>query len=501
MRDGRTAWCLVVSVRSTAAAGRVQLRPRTASLGIVWGVLALAGLVVLRLRAMHAGLLYPDGYQYLLMARGIGQHLQPIATLGPGGDTVAPSADAAAKPLFPALVALTESTGLSPLQAGQLVAALAGAGVAPLAGFLALRLSGSRAAALLAAVLCLASPTLGLWLGFRGPEGLAQALALAAALAGVSRRPVVGGVLAGLAVTARPELFALALAAAFAAALCPRTRREAILGSTAGLATVAIVVGVLRPPIASGTLVFLALELVLGCVTAAALVLAGRASIRTGTGLAAALLALLAFALVRGSGWESAARRDWPMLALAGISLVIAVRGRRSRANALRIAMLMLAAALAYWWKNPDSERYAALLLPGFAVLAGLGVGRLRPLVLAAAAALALAGAVLSSTPAVGPDTFSAVAAHLEHAPRGPVVTAAPDAYGVLLPGRAVRVMRPGATGLVLVDGAARAYEPQLAVSGRLVQRIPSGPGFMRPDGTVDHAPALLFRGTVIPRR
>src|SRR5947208_762134 len=83
--------------------------------------------VHLRLRALHPGLLYPDGYQYLLMARGIGEHLQPVATLGHGGDTLAPSADAAAKPLFPALVALIETLGLSPIDAARVVAALAGA--------------------------------------------------------------------------------------------------------------------------------------------------------------------------------------------------------------------------------------------------------------------------------------------------------------------------------------------------------------------------------------
>ena len=67
-------------------------------------------------------------------------------------------------------------------------------------------------------------------------------------------------------------------------------------------------------------------------------------------------------------------------------------------------------------------------------------------------------------------------------------MTAAPDAYGVLLPERAVRVMRPGARGFVLVDGPARAYEPHLRVVGRLVARIPAGPGFLRPDGMIDDA-------------
>jgi hypothetical protein len=100
-----------------------------------------------------------------------------------------------------------------------------------------------------------------------------------------------------------------------------------------------------------------------------------------------------------------------------------------------------------------------------------------------------------------GPDAFTGIATRLEHGPSGPLVTAAPDAYGMLLPGRAVRLMRPGATGLVLVDGAARAYEPRLRVVGRLVEAIPSGAGFLRPDGRIDDAPALLYRGRVLASR
>jgi hypothetical protein len=469
-------------------------------LSIVGAALVISGLVVLRVRAMHPGLLYPDGYQYLLMARGISQHLKPLATLGHGGDTIAPNADAAAKPLFPALVALLQAAGFPTLEAARAVSALASATVAPLAGLLALRLTRSRASALLTGVLCLASPTLGFWLGFAGPEGLALALSLAAALALLYRRPIVGGLLAGLAVTARPELFALALAAALAGGISPRRRREAILGSTTALMTIAVIVGVLRPPISSHTVVLLGAESVLGCAGAATLATAGLISKRKAVALAIALDALLVCAIVLGHGWGSAARRDWPLLVLAGLGLVVSVSRQRTRANALRLVTFMTVAALAYWWKNPGSERYVAILLPGFALLAGVGIGRLRPMALAAAAALALAGAVLSPPHPTGLDTFQGVAQHLEHGPPGTLVTAAPDAYGVLLPGRAVRAMRAGARGLILIDGAARAFEPRLVVSGRLVRRIPIDAGFVRPDGSVDDAPALLYRGVVEAR-
>ena len=66
-----------------------------------------------RIDQHHSALLYPDGYQYLLMARGIGEHLRPTTVMGPGGDVFVPSADAAAKPLYPLLVWAAHSLGAS----------------------------------------------------------------------------------------------------------------------------------------------------------------------------------------------------------------------------------------------------------------------------------------------------------------------------------------------------------------------------------------------------
>jgi hypothetical protein len=486
----------VIARPETLPARTISLPLRAAA--IAAAVAGAAFLVVLRLRAMHPGLLYPDGYQYLVMARGIGQHLLPVATLGPGGDALAPSADAAAKPLFPALVSLAESLGLSPIDAARAVSAIAGAAVAPLAGLVAFRLGASRAGAVLAAALCLASPALGFWLGFPGPEALAEALALAAAFAFLSDRPVAGGVLAGLAVTSRPELLALALAAALAAAASSRLRHRAVLGSAAGLAAIAVVVGLLRPPLSTQTLVLLAGAAAMGCATAAAVVLAGRLSRPAGTAALAAAVGLLAAGAATVGAWRTLAGSDWALLVLAAAGLAAAAGQKELRTRSLRIAALTVPLALTYWWKNPESERYAAVLLPALAVLAGLGLGRLRAVVLAGAAGLALLCALQATMPSVGPDPFQRVASRLEHAPPGPLVTAAPDAYGALLPGRAVRVMRPGAAGLVLVDGPARLYEPDLRVAGRLVATLPAGPGFLRPDGRVDDDPVLLYRGTVV---
>src|SRR5205823_4496146 len=101
---------------------------------------AFAGALVLRLAQHQPGLLYPDGYQYLLMARGISEHLRPTTVLGPGGDLFVPNADAAAKPLFPALVAAVHGLDASWLGAARLVTAAAAAAVVVLTGLLVVRL-------------------------------------------------------------------------------------------------------------------------------------------------------------------------------------------------------------------------------------------------------------------------------------------------------------------------------------------------------------------------
>src|SRR5204862_283085 len=64
----------------------------------------------------------------------------------------------------------------------------------------------------------------------------------------------------------------------------------------------------------------------------------------------------------------------------------------------------------------------------------------------------------------------------------GPLVTAAPDAYGVLL-SRPVRFLRPGARGLIVLDAAQRAYQPHVEYRGTIVFSLADRRGFVRPDG------------------
>jgi hypothetical protein len=103
--------------------------------------------------------------------------------------------------------------------------------------------------------------------------------------------------------------------------------------------------------------------------------------------------------------------------------------------------------------------------------------------------------------PPLAPDTFATLAPQLAKAPAGALISAAPDAYGFLLPGRPQRSLRPGARGLILLDGAQRAYAPGLDARGALIAKLTAPQGFQRPDGTIDTAPALLIRGVVTEAR
>ncbi len=60
---------------------RAVARPRAAVIGLWTGVGAIA--LLLRAQGMHRGLIFPDGYDYLLMARGIATHLTPTVRSDP----------------------------------------------------------------------------------------------------------------------------------------------------------------------------------------------------------------------------------------------------------------------------------------------------------------------------------------------------------------------------------------------------------------------------------
>jgi hypothetical protein len=405
-----------------------------------WWLAVLVPLAVVT-RALQArgALLYPDGYQYLLMAKGIAAHGRPIVTLGHGGDTWLPSADASVKPLFPTFVALAHVLGLPLRTAAEAVTVAASSAVCVLVGALSARLTGSAVAALAAGVLCVASPALGHWVAFSGPDPLAQALALGSALAFLYHRPGLAGVLAGLCITARPEYALLALP------LCLLSVRF----TTAALASVAIVLAAVRPPLALNT----------------------------------------ASAAVAGSvpaGFTGILRSDWPIMVLGIAGLVCA-----PRRHALVLVTAALGLSLAYMLKNPGSERYFAVLVPLACVATGYAVARKPGPVLAAAAATL---ALVLPRPAGPPsDAFAPVATQLTGTTA--LYTAAPDAYGLVL-ARPVRFLRPGVRGLILLDGAQRAYDPQITVRGRVLRRIASRVGFVRPDGRLDNKPIALIRGS-----
>ena len=254
-----------------------------------------------------------------------------------------------------------------------------------------------------------------------------------------------------------------------------------------------------RPPVDLPPVAAIGGALALAALAAMLLLVAGKVG-----GLGAACIAasvVVPLAVLDGGAWTSVARQDWPLLLLGLGGLALCLRSPRSRSTALSIVALSLPLAVVYWVKNPGLERYVAQLVPELALVAALGLatlGRARLPVATAASALLTAGIALSSQPSIGVDSFQELAPVLEGAPAGPLVTATPDAYGFLLPERPIRRLRAGAEGLVLIDGAARAYAPGLEVDGKLLRRIPVITGFLRPDGTVDREPALLYRGRVV---
>ena len=473
---------------------------------IVPHLLLFALALHIRLAGQHAALLYPDGYQYLLMARGIGEHLRPTTVLGHGGEAFVPSADAAAKPLFPLLVAALHALGASWLGAARIVTAAAGASTIVLAALLTLRLTGSRLAGASAALLLLASPSLGFWSGFSGPDPLAQALGLGAALAFVHRSPRLGGVLTALAVAARPELLVVALAAATVGARDAETRAEAGRAALASTLTLALILGAIRPPIAMPDLELVWLAPLLLVAVGLALA-APRSRIPVGVAVVVGLGAVAVGSLT-APGLVGLWSDDWPLLGLGLAGFAVAALDRSRRSAALKVLLIGVLLGAVYWVKNPTLERYFVLLLPLAALLAGLGVATLprpgRRLATGAVALAVVAGFLRAPAPeARQPDVFSAVATRLSRSlpSSEPLVTAAPDAYGFWLPTQPVRTMRPGARGMILLDAAQRSYAPELGARGRIVARFEDEMAFVRPGGEIDAGPAVLVAGRVVLAR
>jgi hypothetical protein len=223
-------------------------------------------------------------------------------------------------------------------------------------------------------------------------------------------------------------------------------------------------------------------------------------------GGAVVVVALVAALAGRAPGMRHWAQDDWPLL-LAGLGgCALAVQTRRLRAALCAFVLAGALLALVYALKNPGADRYLSLLTPLVAVLAGFGVAaptraQQRVAVLAVAGLFATTLA-LGRSPARAPDAFPEVARQLQalNLPPLPIVTAAPDAYGVLLPHRGVRVARPGVNGLIILDGAMRAYDPDLRFTARVLATLDPGAGFVGPDGVIDRRPVRVAIGRVVGR-
>jgi hypothetical protein len=481
-------------LRSAARSRAVARLPRL-GLWLGFGVAVVIG----RLVRLDGGLLYPDGYQYLLMARGIARNGRAILDTGAGGNVLIPNADAALKPFQPLLVAICHLLGLGWLDSARLVTALAGAAVVILVAVIARRLTGSVLLAAAAAAICLASPTLTWWAGFVGPDMLAPALGLAALLAAREGRPRLAGCLAALAAATRPEYLLAGIAALIGAALGGQ-RRAAAQALPAGALTLAVVIGVTRPPISapSGTEL---VQAAVGCLIASVAYtlmprLAEHQLLVRACGAFAVALAALATLTGRAEGLRQLVS-DQPLLVAVVIIGAMLALGSADRAFVLRLLVLVGLVAGIYWQKNPNLDRYLIQLLPFLVIIAVCGLRRMKPqpLMLGMVTAAVLISAVGHPAPAPrSTDSFRTIAAQLGATGR-PLISASPDAYSFWLPNRPQQQLHAGSHGLILIDATARAYLPHLRVCGETQAVFDSGPGFSA-SGGLDDRPARLIQGT-----
>jgi hypothetical protein len=327
------------------------------------------------------------------------------------------------------------------------------------------------------------------------------ALVLSAALAYTHRRARLGGVLTGLAVAARPEIVLLALAAALLALRDERGRAEVRRSAPPALVTGSLVFGALQTPVAV-TDWKLAIILPIGLIVLALVMRAPPEILRYG---AVASLAVVAAVVLDRPGPSTLWQDDRPLLILAAVALLVLLRDRERSAAALVVLGGVLLLGAVYLVKNPTLGRYFTLLLPAAALLAGLAVaalpGRLRAAGIAVVAIVAALGLLHPVPGSRDYDMFPVVAGGIESRlgnGEEPLVTAAPDAYGFLLPGHGVKRMRPGIRGAILLDAVQRLYEPRLTANGPVVARIGGTLAFSRPDLEIDADPAVLVVGSVV---
>jgi hypothetical protein len=311
-------------------------------------------------------------------------------------------------------------------------------------------------------------------------------------------------------VLSRPELALLALAAATVGVARAELRQATSRALVSFTAALAVVLAGLRPPLGEIPIGTLAVASLAAAVAGAVFLVATRAGSNVGIPLVAGAVVTILF-LVAVTGFAPGIRHwgqnDWPLLAAALGGCFLAATTRRLRTPVCAIVLAAGLLAFAYVLKNPAADRYLSLLTPLVAVLASLpaaaSIRAQRRIALVATGGLVGTTLALGGLPALAPDGFPTIARQLEalNGPSLPIVTAAPDAYGVLLADRPVRIARPGLSGLIVVDGAMRAYDPELRLSARTLATLDPGAGFLAPDGVIDSRPVRLKVGRVVGAR
>lgn len=485
------------------------LRPRgTRPLATVAALAGLAGLAAWFFIHRQPGLLVPDGYQYLLMARGIADHLTTGTTLGPGGAPWLPNADASWKPLLPAIIAIGQWLGVPALTAAQIAVALSSASLVMASAAVVWLYTRCLPAALATLVLVAASAPVRHWQSFVGPDSLAGALSMSALALTLTGRHRAAGVLVGLAGAARPEWGLASLVVMIAAAI-PRARRGASLRSmwAAAVAYLAVM-ALVRPPLSPepGTLAVVVAGLL---VVGAGLGFAVWAS----SGPAWAQVTVLGLAGGLGAVGIATALHQQRTLGIAelvkhdiGVPVGVGALAvclchpatRRHAILAVGSGALLLAA---YLTKNPDSERYLSQLVPLLAMASGVAISLLpaRGRLAGCVAGVVLAGTAASLAPAQlqGEDPLRRIALALPRT-SAVMIVGQPEGISFHRPDIALRAYGLGVRGLIVSDPLSRDYNSDLTPVGRVVQRVATPFAVRGRDGSIDDRGLLLVRGVLV---
>jgi len=170
--------------------GRRLQRPGWRTVFVVTSLVAFTVLsVVGKIANQYGFFIYPDSYYYLLIAENMREHFHPTGTLGAGGMPFPPPGYAAMKVTYPVIVSAALAFGVPTEAAGHLITTGAAVLCVPAAHWATVRLTQSRRASLMAALLAATSYGLTYWSGFIMSDSVSILLAFVTLALFAKERP------------------------------------------------------------------------------------------------------------------------------------------------------------------------------------------------------------------------------------------------------------------------------------------------------------------------